>query len=121
MQSPEIIIVPIVFLTFYGIIKIFFDYRLKRSLVEKGLVQESGPLLNANPVVQSLNSLKWGFVLISAGAAILLAQYFPRQISDEIMVGLIFLFAGIGFLVYYSIARKAEERLISSGKYDLKE
>ncbi len=118
MQSPEIIIVPIVFLAFYGIIKTFFDYRLKRSLVEKGLVQESGPLLNANPAFQSLSSLRWGFVLIGAGSAILLAQFFPRQISEEIMVGLIFLFAGIGFLIYYSKARQEEERLKSSGQYD---
>lgn len=119
MQSPEIIIVPIVFLAFYGIIKTFFDYRLKRSLVEKGLVQESGPLLNANPVVQSLNSLRWGFVLIGAGAAILLAQFFPRQISEEIMVGLIFLFAGIGFLVYYSKAKKEEAQFLDSKKKDI--
>lgn len=108
MSNPEIIIVPTIFLMFYLIIKNFFDYRLKRSLVEKGLVKESHFLLSESPELMPLNSVKWGLVFVGVGAAILLAQFFPEQISDEIMVGLMLVFAGISFLVYYRMAKKQQ-------------
>ncbi len=105
MNTSEIILVPVMFLTFYLIIKNFLDYRLKRSLVEKGLVKESHFLLSASPELHPLSSVKWGLVLVGVGAAILLAQLFPEQISDEIMVGLMLVFAGVSFLIYYRMAK----------------
>lgn len=108
MNVSEIILVPLLFLTIYMVIKTFLDYRLKRSLVEKGLVNEGHHLFIGTPELAPLSSVKWGLVLIGVGAAMLLAQFFPEHISDEIMVGLMLLFAGISFLIYYRMASKKQ-------------
>ena len=108
VEHPQIIIVPVVFLTFYSMLKIFFEYRLKRSLVEKGLVKEGQLLVAAAPGFQPLVSVKWGLVLIGIGLAVLLGQLFPREISETAMMGMIFLFAGVGFLVFYAMAKRHE-------------
>jgi len=106
-MNPEIIIVPIFFLAFVWMVKIISDNRIKRMLIEKGKLDESAKFLSqqqaaANP----LSSVKWGLVLIGIGAALLLSQFFPYTFSDEAIFGLISLFAGLGFLIYYFLSKK---------------
>ena len=43
-------------------------------------------------------------VLVGIGLAALISQAFPSYVSDEIAFALIFIFAGIAFLVYYPLA-----------------
>jgi hypothetical protein len=62
-------------------------------------------LFSQRPVVNHYASLKWGFVLVGIGCALLLKQIFPYSLSETGVVGLMSLFAGIGFFVYYFIAK----------------
>ena len=39
------------------------------------------------------------------------SQLFPRDFTDEAALGLILIFAGLGFLVYYPIAEKRLKRI----------
>lgn len=112
MNSPEIIIVPVVFFSFVFLVKILADARIKRLLIQQGKIDENLKFLYQQPNAAGdpLSSVKWGMVLIGIGLAFLLGQLFPREVSDQGMVGLMFLFAGFGFLLYYRMAsRKNEE------------
>lgn len=105
-MSEAIIIVPAVFLSFVLMIKIISDNRIKKMLIERGKVDENVKFLYQNFAARDpLSSVKWGMVLIGIGLAFLLGQLFPYSVSDEAVIGLMFLFAGVGFLVYYFMAK----------------
>ena len=98
---------PVIFLSFVAIIKILSDNRVRKVLIDKGKVDESVKYLYQNRVFNHpLSSVKWGLVLIGIGLALFIGQLMPYSVSDEAIVGLMFLFAGIGFLVYYQMAKK---------------
>jgi len=96
------------FLGLAAVIKILSDNKIRHKLIDKNMVNEDVKYLFAQrPVFASpYASLKWAFVLIGVGVALLLKQLFPNLLYDEGVAGLMFLFAGIGFFVYYFIAKK---------------
>lgn len=105
-MSEAVIIVPAVFLSFVLMIKIISDNRIKKMLIERDKVDENVKFLYQGFAARDpLSSVKWGLVLIGIGLALMLGQLFPSTFSDEAGVGLMFLFAGIGFLVYYFMAK----------------
>ena len=108
-------LIPIVaIISFLGaivaIVKISSDNKIRRQLIEKGLTDESAQLLmpkKFNGHVSS--SLKWGIVLICIGLAFLIGQVAPVEHPDNITAICLFLFAGIGLVLYYQIEKKAKE------------
>jgi len=105
----EFIIPVAFFLVVAYILREFWLYRLRRALIEKGNVDENVKILaDTSAGNDPLNSIKWGMVLAGIGVALLLGRWFPQQFSDEGTLGLMFLFAGFGFLTYYLIARQRE-------------
>jgi hypothetical protein len=105
-EAP-IIIVGIIFFTIGWIIKTISDHRLRNRLIDKGLVNEKVQHLFASESgLKSLSSLKWGMVLVAIGAAALISQLLPYYADGEITIGLMFVFAGAAFLIYYPIADK---------------
>lgn len=105
----EDIVVPIaVFGSIALIVKMVLDYKTRIKLIEKGEVNENIKHLFArySSGNQRLTSLKWGLVLLGIGIAMLSKQFAPIYISDESVFGLMFLFAGIGFFLYYAVSGK---------------
>ena len=101
------IIMFIIFFSLVAIIKIISENRTKRALIHKGeLNKELLRVIQSGYDIQPLNAVKWGLVLIGIGLALLLSQIFPEAISDEATFGLMFLFAGIGFLIYYKMMKR---------------
>ncbi len=97
----------IVFGAFVLMFKIVADYLTRKRLIEKGLVDEKVKYLyRGSAEAQALSNLKWGIVLIGIGVAAVLSYWFPRDVSEEGTIGLMFIFAGIGFLAYYFMAPK---------------
>jgi hypothetical protein len=93
----------VVFGTLAFVVKTTLEYRMRRQLIEKGLVDDKARAMFAGPITTE-TSIKWGMVLIGIGLAILLGEMFPYSISDEITVSLIFLFSGVGLIVFYLIS-----------------
>jgi hypothetical protein len=93
----------IVFGTLAFVVKTTLEYRMRRQLIEKGLVDDKARAMFAGPITTE-TSIKWGMVMIGVGLAILLGEMFPYSVSDEITVSLIFLFSGIGLIVFYLIS-----------------
>jgi uncharacterized membrane protein len=100
----------VVFGAFAIITKIITDTMTRHRIINKGLVDENVKYLFQNYGRRcSHSNIKWGMVLIGIGIAVLVRQLAPYSVSDEMMVGLMFLFAGIAFLIYYPIAKKQDE------------
>lgn len=97
------IIVAIIFICVVYWIKIISDNRVRLKLIEKGLVDEKAKYLYPSKTeFQGPASLKWGIVLIAVGLACLSIVVFQKE---EVFLASIFLFPGIGLVVYYLVAR----------------
>ncbi len=96
----------IVFTAIVAVIKIIADWRLRTRLIDKGLVDEKVKFLYDDGLGKAMSNLKWGLVLVGIGLAALLGQIFDYYIEPESIIGLMFIFAGLGFLIYYAFASK---------------
>lgn len=104
---PVIIIFP----TFAFMFKWFFEYRTRKQLIEKGMVDEKVKFLQFNKMEHfAPSSLKWGLVFLFVGVAIIFLRIISAYIPDEIVLGTMLIAAGLGLLVYYLIADAARKR-----------
>ena len=101
----------IVFGSFILIAKFLTEYFLRRRLIDKGLVDEKVKYLFADAgMTHLLNNIKWGLLLIAIGLALFWKQFSPYRVEDVTIWGLMFLFGGIGFLIYYFVAKAHIEK-----------
>ena len=93
----------------------FFDSRHKEKmvLIEKGLINEDLKYLYSNRLrnPNRYSTLKWGLVAVFIGLAVLLSIWFQQfswadQHQGELIPGMIFLGAGIAFLIYFFISSR---------------
>jgi len=107
------IVVPVFF--FLAVAVVWGAYILTRhkerlAIIEKGLKTEEISALFARPSFKfgPLSSLKWGLVLGLIGIAVLIALYLEQTygVSGGVYPAFISLFAGIGLVIFYMIARK---------------
>jgi hypothetical protein len=98
-------LVPIVLFCVMGyIIKSYYDYKLKKSIIEKGEVNANVEYLfkhHARP--HSYSSVKWGIVLFAIGAALLIGELFRYDISEEMTFGLMLVFAGVALIFTHKL------------------
>ena len=106
MPITEVLTTAVVFSAIVMVFKIIADYKTKKNLIDKGLVDEKIKFLY-NHSNRPLTDIKWGMILVGIGLAIFANQYL--QVSEESMLGLMFIFAGSAFLIYYAISKKSNE------------
>ncbi len=107
----EAIQMSVVFGSIVLIVKFLTEYALRKKLIEKGLVDEKVKYLFADAgVTHLLSNIRWGLIMVAIGVALFWKQVSPYYIEDTTVFGLMFLLAGIGFLVYYFIAKSHIEK-----------
>ena len=91
----------------YIIINGITSYVIKKKLIDKGYVNEESQSLFTKNLTESnrLSSLKWGLVITFAGMAMILMEVIPYSHDSPLPFGLLAIFVGGGFLVYYFIAK----------------
>ena len=88
------------------IIRTVFDSRIKRQLIEKGVVDDKlRSLFEESPELRVLSVLKWAFVMMGIGLGILAGRLAPPDLVREYMMAGMFIFTGVGLVLYYVIAR----------------
>jgi 5-bromo-4-chloroindolyl phosphate hydrolysis protein len=91
--------------------KWFFEYRTRKQLIEKGLVDKNVKYLQFNKMEHfAPSSLKWGLVFLFVGASIILLRVVAAYVPDEVVLGTMLVAAGLGLLVYYVIADAARRK-----------
>ena len=113
----EALIVGIVFFSLVAIAKIIADSVNRRRFLERAAMDNSEMPkgFQIHPELINLSSLKWGMVLVGIGLAWLISNWLPYQYRDESIIGLMFLLAGIGMLIYYPIAQR-KIKMIEKGE-----
>lgn len=78
----------IIFPTFGLMFKWYFEYRTRKHLIEKGLVDEKVKFLQFNKMEHfAPSSLKWGLVFVFVGVAIVILRVISPYVPDEIVLG----------------------------------
>jgi len=109
MLSSDFFEMLVVFSAIVLIVKTIADYKLKNNLIKQGLVDEKIKHLFAkSQTPTSLTSVKWGLVLMGIGVALFMREWV--DFNDETIFGLMFLFAGTAFLVYYGLSLSEEKK-----------
>lgn len=109
-ELEGVLIVTAIFWSFVFVIKILSDNHVRKMLIEKGMVNEKIQYLFAGRNdVAAPASLKWGMVLFGIGLAFLIGQFVPSM-KEEITIALIFIFGGLGLLIYYFISKRWSEK-----------
>ncbi len=87
---------------------LYTKHRERMRLIEKGLTPEEVKAYFADANAKPRNpysSLKWGILLTFLGIGIFVANLLEGMydIEEGVMMGIIVLCAGLGFLVYYGV------------------
>jgi len=116
MEGPEALI-PIFGIIFTfgipGVIVFWWLYtrhRERMRLIEKGLTPEEVKSYFTSAVTKPKNafsSLKWGILITFLGIGIFIANMLEDKynMSDGMTTGLVLVFAGVGFILYYVIIK----------------
>jgi Na+/proline symporter len=103
MLRPVVMV--LVVLVFAVIAKGVIDYLGRRHLIAKGVVPEDREPGSRNATRWSLMSnLKWALICLGFGGAVILYDSFQDVFSMTGGFGLMFLGAGLGYLLYFLIA-----------------
>ena len=115
----EVLQMSVVFGSIVLVVKFLTEYFTRRRLIDKGLVDEKVKYLFADAgMTHLLSNIKWGIILIAIGLALFWKELSPYRVEDETIWGLMFLLGGIGFLVYYFIAKSHIEKRRQDGTSD---
>ncbi|MGE5314955.1 MAG: DUF6249 domain-containing protein [Acidobacteriota bacterium] len=114
MHNLDFLIPITIFLSAAFVLFKFFDdrHRERMAIIERGLVKEDVKFLYASSFkwrINPLSSLKWGMLAAFIGVGILVSTAVSLQfpvLQDELTAGFIFLFGGIGLVLFYAMAAK---------------
>jgi len=119
MMDVEILIPISFFIVTAFIVKVISDNKIRHRLIEKGEIDEKIKYLFADKIQpKNLSSLKWGLVLTGIGLALFIGQLFHYAISEEMTIGGMFMFAGLGFIIYYIITKRMANETPSEVEQD---
>ncbi len=91
---------------------LYTRHRERMRLIEKGLAPEEvksyfASASNTSRPRNAFSALKWGILITFLGMGIFIANLFEDKfnMSDGMTTGLVFVFAGAGFILYYVLVK----------------
>jgi hypothetical protein len=110
MEGP--IVVAIVFAFPVVLTWIIIRHKEHAAIIEKGLSPEEMKSLygNLGKAPSPLSSLKWGILLITVGAALMIGLWLRdiQNMDEGFIPGMMALGGGIGLLAFYFFAKKEQ-------------
>jgi hypothetical protein len=113
---PEVLAPILVTMTFFALIGLIFYYHTtirhkeRMAMLEKGFTADQiRSIAHRMFTGQSpIGSLKWGIIILSIGLAIIVGNFLRTvyNTDESVVAGLIFLFGGLGLVIFYFIAAK---------------
>ncbi len=112
MEGMDIVLTVLITFTFVGfttigIIKGITNYRLRKRMIEAGIVNEEAMELLKDGAKESYySSLKWGLIFFFGGIAFILINNLDMYYDSAAAIGIVVLAASFGFLSYFIFMRK---------------
>ncbi|SDS93209.1 hypothetical protein SAMN05216490_2120 [Mucilaginibacter mallensis] len=101
------LVVAIIVITIAWVIISWYNFRLKKRIIESGPVNEEalGFLKNLSPT-SNTESLKWGCIIFAGGLGLVILQFIPYAEYSALPYGLEAMFIAAGFLTYYYLVNR---------------
>ena len=112
MDGSHIVLINIIVFSFtafttIGTIKAITNYRLRKRMIDAGLVDEQHmDLLKEGAKESYYSSLKWGLIFFFSGVALILVNGLDLYYDSTAAYGIVITSASIGFLIYFVIMRR---------------
>lgn len=112
MDGMDIVLLNVVVFGFtafmtIGIIKSITNYRLRKRMIDAGLVDEKHmQLLKESSRDSYYSSLKWGLIFFFAGIALMLVNTLDLRYDSTAAYGVVITSASLGFLAYFAFMRR---------------
>lgn len=112
MDGMDIVLLNVVVFGFtafmtIGIIKSITNYRLRKRMIDAGLVDEKHmELLKEGAKESYYSSLKWGLIFFFSGVALILVNSLDLYYDSMAAYGIVISSASVGFLVYFAFMRR---------------
>jgi hypothetical protein len=98
-------------LTIYFFTSIMTSYILKKKMIDKGFVnEETQAIFKEHANDNKYSSLKWGLIIFFAGISLIIMEYVPVQPQSPLPYGLFAVAVSLGFLIYYFLMNKREQK-----------
>lgn len=82
-----------------AVLAMYFEYKKKKAMIEKGLIPE-------DEKHRPEDRLGWGIVILGIGISLVISWIF--DLNDKVMVGLILASIGIALLASYMVSHKKD-------------
>ncbi len=103
MLRPTVMVLTV--LAFAIIAKGIIDYVGRRQLIARGIDPEATESLSRKTAKWGLlSNLKWALICVGFGVSAIIYDSFPDMLSTTGGFGLMFVGAGLGYLIYFLIA-----------------
>ena len=101
----------IIIIVFCALIAIFilalYNYRLKKRIIDSGPLDETGLKFLAQLSGSGNEAVKWGLLFLSAGIGFVVLEFVPFSAEDSpAPYGIEMIFIAAGFLLYYLFLKK---------------
>jgi hypothetical protein len=87
----------------------WYNFRLKKRIIDSGPINEDALDFVKKLNDKSIDALKWGCILFSAGLGLVVANAVPTPYGSPVPYGIELMFIAGGFIVYYFIAKKQQK------------
>ena len=107
---------PLAILGSFGGALVFFtrtitEYILKKKMIDKGFVNdETQSIFKQHANDNKYASLKWGLITFFGGLSLILMEYIDFDSRSPLPYGLFAVFVSVGFLLYYFLVKKENEK-----------
>ena len=99
-------VLSIIGFTIVKFVSVITDYRLKKRMIEKELVNEEVQGILKNHAIQDkFAALKWGMIIFFAGLSFIIMHMLDTDPETPLPYGIFAVFVSFGFLIYYFITR----------------
>jgi|SRR5690242_672078 len=100
-----------------AVTRVISEGHTRRQLIQSGATPELARAVTAAPDgdVGLRTALQFGLVIGAIGIALIVVQFLPYRPDEPISIGIVLVFAALGFLAYYGAGR----RLARQGRAEL--
>jgi hypothetical protein len=111
VNVTEVITFATVFLSAVAVVRALADHWTRRKMIDARLsADEMAELWARDRAAARMDALRWGCVLVGAGAGLVLMPMLTVRWGSSAAYGVVVLLTGVAFLVFHAIASREDAR-----------
>lgn len=103
--------------TLIGVIKAITNFKLKKRMIEAGIVNTEGmELLKEDSKESHFSALKWGLIFFFGGISLIAINNLDFYYDSSAAYGIVIVAVSLGFLLYFAFMRNEIKKAEANNK-----